>query len=114
MSNLEFELEVKKIQDNVTDDLDALLRVLPLEIAEAIRREGRAEELLEVVLDLGRVPEARFLDREVILVFEFLMAEQGLKTIITGMRQGLELRQMKIVQPDHEDIERRLRHDEIC
>jgi len=67
MSNLELELSLKELQDNVTDDLDALLRVLPLEIAEAIRREGRAEELLEVVLDLGRVPEARFLDREVVL-----------------------------------------------
>lgn len=55
------------MQKNITDDLDALLRVLPLEITEAIRKENRAEELLEVVLDLGRVPEARFLSGEVIL-----------------------------------------------
>jgi stage III sporulation protein SpoIIIAA len=55
------------MRDNITDDLEALLRVLPLEIAEAIRKENRAEELLEIVLDLGRVPESRFLSGEVIL-----------------------------------------------
>jgi len=52
---------------NITDDLDALLQVLPLEISEAIRREKRDSELLEVVLDLGRIPEARFLSGEVTL-----------------------------------------------
>jgi stage III sporulation protein SpoIIIAA len=55
------------MRNNITDDLEALLRVLPLEITEAIRKENGAEDLLEVVLDLGRVPEARFLNREVIL-----------------------------------------------
>ena len=53
--------------DNVTSDLDALLEVLPPEIAVAIRKENHRDDLLEVVLDLGRVPEARFLNREVIL-----------------------------------------------
>jgi len=55
------------MQDNITDDLDALLKVVPSEIAQAIRKENHGDDLLEVVLDLGRVPEARFLRGEVIL-----------------------------------------------
>jgi stage III sporulation protein SpoIIIAA len=55
-----------------TDDLDALLDALPPEIIERVRDLGSRADLLEVVLDLGRRPEARFthgeellLDREV-------------------------------------------------
>jgi stage III sporulation protein SpoIIIAA len=55
------------MQSNITDDLDALLAVVPPEIASAIRQENHADDLLEIVLDLGRVPEARFLSREVTL-----------------------------------------------
>jgi stage III sporulation protein SpoIIIAA len=44
----------------VTDDLDRLLEVLPAGVQAAlISAESRAQ-LLEVVLDLGRVPEARY------------------------------------------------------
>ncbi|MBI4639535.1 MAG: AAA family ATPase [Candidatus Tectomicrobia bacterium] len=46
---------------SVVDDLDALLEVLPLDIRQEIERAGDLESLLEVVLDLGREPEARFL-----------------------------------------------------
>ncbi len=55
------------MQDKITDDLAALLEVVPPEIAQAIRKENHGDDLLEVVLDLGRVPEARFLKGEVIL-----------------------------------------------
>jgi stage III sporulation protein SpoIIIAA len=55
------------MQDNITDDLDALLEAIPTEIAAAIRKENHGSELLEVIMDLGRLPEARFLQREVIL-----------------------------------------------
>jgi stage III sporulation protein SpoIIIAA len=55
------------MQDKITDDLDALFEVVPPEIAKAIHRENNQDDLLEVVLDLGRVPEARFLSREVTL-----------------------------------------------
>lgn len=55
------------MQSNITDDLDALLAVVHPEIASAIRQENHADDLLEIVLDLGRVPEARFLSREVTL-----------------------------------------------
>src|SRR5258708_4220217 len=46
------------------DDLDVLLAVLPPRVREAlIGREDR-DDLLEIILDLGRRPEARFLARE--------------------------------------------------
>jgi stage III sporulation protein SpoIIIAA len=55
------------MQDNITDDLEALLEVLPPGISKAIQNENHGDDLLEVVLDLGRIPEARFLNREVTL-----------------------------------------------
>ena len=55
-------------QHKITDDLQVMINVLPPTIAEALRRANRSDELLEVVLDLGRLPEARFTDNEVTLV----------------------------------------------
>jgi stage III sporulation protein SpoIIIAA len=51
----------------VTDDLDALLDILPLHIREFLYQQPDHSELIEVVLDLGRLPEARFPQRELIL-----------------------------------------------
>ncbi|KAL4427852.1 hypothetical protein ABPG75_001941 [Micractinium tetrahymenae] len=45
----------------VRDDLDALLQVLPADIREPLVHHPQRASLLEVVLDLGRRPEARFL-----------------------------------------------------
>jgi stage III sporulation protein SpoIIIAA len=44
----------------VTDDLDRLLAVLPEPVAGALVRDPDRDQLLEVVLDLGRLPEARY------------------------------------------------------
>ncbi len=52
----------------ITDDLDALMGVLPSEISEAILEENDSSNLLEVVLDLGRAPTARFLKGEAVLL----------------------------------------------
>lgn len=46
----------------IVDDLDAFIEVLPSRIAERLRAEPNVSSLIEVVLDLGRVPEARFTD----------------------------------------------------
>lgn len=46
-----------------TDNLDGLLAVLPPSIANAVIAAGEAsgyENLVEIVMDLGRIPEARF------------------------------------------------------
>ena len=50
------------------DDLDALLGALPPEIVAAIHALPDQEGVIEVVMDLGRRPEARFPDSEVILL----------------------------------------------
>ena len=50
------------------DDIDALLAALPPEIVAAIHALPDQTALIEVVLDLGRRPEARFPDSEVTLL----------------------------------------------
>jgi len=55
------------LQKVITDDLDALLDILPPRIRQPLRQQKDISELLEVVLDLGRPPEARFPQREVVL-----------------------------------------------
>ncbi len=49
----------------ITDDLDRLLEVLPEAVRQALAPPEAREQLLEVVLDLGRVPEARYPGRAV-------------------------------------------------
>ena len=44
----------------VTDDLDRLLALLPEVVQAVLATAESREQLLEVVLDLGRVPEARY------------------------------------------------------
>ena len=52
---------ITNLQERVsTDNLDFLLMVLPPHIRDALHRQGRIESLIEVVLDLGRQPEARY------------------------------------------------------
>jgi len=55
------------LQKVITDDLDALLDILPSYIRQPLCQQENISELLEVVLDLGRPPEARFPQREVVL-----------------------------------------------
>ncbi|MDP9482381.1 MAG: AAA family ATPase, partial [Chloroflexota bacterium] len=50
------------------DDLELLLAALPPEVVEAVHELPAKEDLIEVVLDLGRRPEARFPDSEVTLL----------------------------------------------
>jgi stage III sporulation protein SpoIIIAA len=54
-------------QLKITDDLDALLGVLPKTIVDAVHKADDYDRLLEIILDLGRVPTARFVDREIVL-----------------------------------------------
>jgi stage III sporulation protein SpoIIIAA len=55
------------MEQKITDDLDALFAVLPPAIESAVRAHDRGEDLLEVILDLGRRPAVRFTDGELIL-----------------------------------------------
>jgi stage III sporulation protein SpoIIIAA len=51
----------------ITDDLDRLLELLPDAVQEQLRSEEARQQLLEVVLDLGRLPEARYPGRALAL-----------------------------------------------
>ncbi len=51
----------------ITDDLGALLEALPSHLQDPLHSRVDAKELLEVVMDLGRKPEARFPSGEVYL-----------------------------------------------
>jgi len=45
---------------NINDDLDKLIENLPFFIQEQLNNHNSKEQLIEIVLDLGRRPEARF------------------------------------------------------
>ena len=49
------------------DELQQLLAVLPPHLLAALRERESLDDLLEIVLDLGRTPEARFTGGDVML-----------------------------------------------
>jgi stage III sporulation protein SpoIIIAA len=49
------------------EDLRTLLALLPPTIADRVKSLGNEDELLEIVLDLGRMPTVRYVDGEVVL-----------------------------------------------
>ncbi len=68
----------------ITDNIDALIDVLPSAIAASLRETNRFEDLLEVILDLGRHPEARFTDREVDLCPDEVTQEE-IDYVVSGI-----------------------------
>jgi stage III sporulation protein SpoIIIAA len=55
---MEEKLPQHRIQ--ITDDLDKLLQILPPTIRQSVEQHPQKSSLIEIVLDLGRRPEARF------------------------------------------------------
>ena len=51
----------------ITDDLEKLEAVLPPHLSESLKAIGRSDDLFEVIIDLGRLPTARYNDGEVVL-----------------------------------------------
>jgi len=51
----------------ITDDLDLLLSVMPPTLKDALTRQSDLKDLIEIVLDLGRQPEAHFPGRALYL-----------------------------------------------
>lgn len=68
-------------QHGITDDLDALLNVLPENIVEAVHKVNHYDKLLEIIMDLGRVPTARFTDGEVTLREAEISADEIARTV---------------------------------
>ena len=53
--------------ERITDDLERLLCLLPQQVQDALQLQDQSSELLEVVLDLGRPPEARYIGHAQVL-----------------------------------------------
>ncbi len=51
----------------ITDNLDTLQGVLPPHISDKLTEISRPDDLLEIILDIGRVPTARYVDGEITL-----------------------------------------------
>jgi stage III sporulation protein SpoIIIAA len=70
------------LQKEITDDLDTLLDILPPQFRESLGQQDDVHELLEVILDLGRPPEARFPHREMVLSPEEV-SEQDIEHVVS-------------------------------
>ena len=58
---------MKTVGKLIQDDLDVLLDALPDWIRKPLEARQELHDLLEVVLDLGRVPEGRFVSLDLVL-----------------------------------------------
>lgn len=62
-------------------DLDYLIEILPQSLQKVLHKQS-LENLIEIVLDLGRVPEARFLDGSFITLGDEPVAEADIDAIV--------------------------------
>lgn len=90
------EAPLSSTQQRVTDNLTQLLEVLPDRIHTSITRHEHLEDLLEIVLDLGRIPEARYADH-VIELHEDTVSASDIEYVVsrvgsfgTDNRAGIE------------------------
>ena len=60
---------------NNADDIQALINILPSKIAEVISAYGNIEKLIEVVMDVGRMPLARYTSGDLLLSEEEITYE---------------------------------------
>ncbi len=74
-------------QQRITDNLGQLLDVLPNHLRACLEREPHVDDLIEIVLDLGRPAEARFPGR----VIELRPGEMTNYDIATGISSDLTL-----------------------
>ena len=63
------------VHDAVREELDLVLDVLPYRVSSALRQRDDLAELLEVVLDVGREPEARFVSGDASLSLQEVDAD---------------------------------------
>ena len=96
----------------ITDDLDLLLDVLPKHISDRVRELDDSENLLEIVMDLGRLPTARFVEREIVLSDKEISYEdiQSITADISEFdadnRAGIErtLHRISAIRNRHNDV----------
>ncbi|MFN3360203.1 MAG: R3H domain-containing nucleic acid-binding protein [Pseudanabaenaceae cyanobacterium] len=69
------------LRRQVTDNIDELLAILPDSIRQPLTALGQLDQLVEIVMDLGRLPEARYFDR-VAYISEQPVTWQDLQTAV--------------------------------
>ncbi|MBF2021736.1 MAG: single-stranded DNA-binding protein [Hydrococcus sp. C42_A2020_068] len=81
----------------ITDDLQKLLDIFPPQIRQVLKQHPQRDNLIEVVLDLGRRPEARFLDERAEYLSDTLVTREQIDYCIdrvgrfgTDNRAGIE------------------------
>src|SRR5258708_10267579 len=81
---------------HITDDLEKLKAVLPAYLVDSLEQIGRKDDLVEVIMDLGRVPTARYNEGEQVLD-EREITHEELQHVVTKIgafdadnRAGLE------------------------
>jgi stage III sporulation protein SpoIIIAA len=80
------------LTQKIVDDLGELLAILPPEIRRNVEQFPQLAELIEVVLDLGRVPEARF-PNEFFFLSEQPVNDQDINYVVDRVgRFGLDHR----------------------
>jgi len=83
-------------QHRITDDLDVLLDVLPTSLRHAVEKVNNSDKLIEIVIDLGRLPSARYVEDEITLADkEITRADidhitERIGTFDTDNRAGME------------------------
>jgi len=65
-----------KNYENNLDDIYALIAILPERLSYPIHTIGNFDELVEIVLDVGRLPTARYLKEEIQLSEQEVLAEE--------------------------------------
>ncbi|AII42424.1 ATPase AAA [Synechococcus sp. KORDI-100] len=70
--------------ERITDDLDRLLDLLPDPVQVALKPLERRDQLLEVVLDLGRRPEARYPGRALEL-HDAALTREDLQAVVSRL-----------------------------
>ena len=100
------------VQKKITDDLPVLLAVLPNKCADAVKKANNSDNLLEIILDLGRLPMARFVDREIELS-QAEVTRQDIDEVVSRIgefdadnRAGIErtLHRISAIRNKHNDV----------
>ena len=72
------------VEQLAQDELQQLLAVLPERVTRKLREQEEIDDLLEVILDLGRLPEARFSGGDVLLG-EDTVSREDLDYVVAGI-----------------------------
>ena len=73
--------------NKITDNLDQLLNLLPQRITKLLNKQKNLKELREVVLDLGREPEFRFAQNEIMYIENDVISQGDIDYVVSKIGQ---------------------------